>query len=127
MAASLFVFLGFLFSLWQVEVLARKGVKGEASSKEFNKRVVFFSVLGIRDILGADLDPLIRIRGYVPLTNGSGSHSFNLPAGTLSSIFNLLLLQLKFVLKILICKHYFGPLNTLMRKKGKDPDPEPYL
>jgi hypothetical protein len=38
---------------------------------------------------------------------------FNLPAGTLSSVF---------LCKILFCKHYFSPLNTFMRK-GKDPDP----
>jgi hypothetical protein len=28
--------------------------------------------------------------------------------------------------KVLFCKHYFSPLNTLMRK-GKDPDPDSYL
>jgi hypothetical protein len=33
---------------------------------------------------------------------------------------------LKFCVKILFCKHYFSPLNTFMRK-GKDPDPDPYL
>jgi hypothetical protein len=48
--------------------------------------------------------------------------SYNLPAGTLSSVlkFNLLL---KFCVKILLCKHYFSLLNTFMRK-GKGPDPE---
>ena len=39
-------------------------------------------------------------------------------------------LLLKFCAKILICKHYFSPLNTFVRK-GKDlepdPDPDPYL
>jgi hypothetical protein len=29
-------------------------------------------------------------------------------------------------LKFLFFKHYFSPLNTFMRK-GKDPDPDPYL
>jgi len=33
---------------------------------------------------------------------------------------------LNFCVKILFCKHYFSPLNTFMRK-GKDPDPDPYL
>ena len=31
---------------------------------------------------------------------------------------------LKFCVKILFCRHYFSPLNTV---KGKDPDPDPYL
>jgi hypothetical protein len=31
---------------------------------------------------------------------------------------------LKFCVNIFICRHYFSPLNTFMRK-GKDPDPEP--
>ncbi len=34
--------------------------------------------------------------------------------------------MINFSVKILICKHYFRPLNTYMRK-GKDPDPEPYI
>jgi hypothetical protein len=61
----------------------------------------FFSLLGIRDILVR-----IRIRGSVPLANGSGADSrsdfndikdakkkisYHLPAGTLSSVFNQLL------------------------------------
>jgi hypothetical protein len=33
---------------------------------------------------------------------------------------------LKFCVKMLFCRHYFSPLNTFMRK-GKDPDPDPYL
>ncbi len=33
---------------------------------------------------------------------------------------------LKFLAKILFCRHYFCPLNTFMRI-GKDPDPDPYL
>jgi hypothetical protein len=31
---------------------------------------------------------------------------------------------LKFCVKILLCRHYFSPLNTSMRK-GKDPEPDP--
>jgi hypothetical protein len=31
---------------------------------------------------------------------------------------------LKFCIKISFCRHYFGLLNTLMRK-GKDPEPDP--
>jgi hypothetical protein len=31
-----------------------------------------------------------------------------------------------FVFKILFCRHYFSFLNTFMRK-GKDPEPDPYL
>ena len=31
-----------------------------------------------------------------------------------------------FCVKILLCKHFFTPLNTFMRK-GKDPEPDPYL
>ncbi len=36
--------------------------------------------------------------------------------------------MLKFSVNILLCKHYFGPLNTFIRK-GKDPEPDsvPYL
>jgi hypothetical protein len=33
---------------------------------------------------------------------------------------------LKFCVQILFCTHYFSPLYTFMRK-GKDPDPNPYL
>jgi hypothetical protein len=47
--------------------------------------------------------------------------SYNLPAGTLSSV-------LKFCVKILFCKHYFSSFITFMRNE-KDPetDPDPYL
>ncbi len=45
--------------------------------------------------------------------------SYNLPAGTLSSVLKILFL-LKFCVKLLFCKHYFSPFNSLMRK-GKDP------
>ncbi len=37
--------------------------------------------------------------------------------------FNFLL---KLCVKILFSRHYFSPLNTYMRK-GKDPEPDPYL
>ncbi len=40
-----------------------------------------------------------------------------------SKKFNFLL---KFCVKMLLCRHYFSTLNTIMRK-GKDPDPDPYL
>jgi hypothetical protein len=52
--------------------------------------------------------------------------SYNLPAGTLSSV---LIFKDKFCVEILFFKHYFSPLNTVM--KGKDPaclnqvDPDP--
>ncbi len=81
-------------------------------------------MLGIRDVLVR-----IRIRGFAPLPNGSGSEPtpdptsffsdfkdgkklfcliffpYNLPAGTLSSVlkFNILL---KFCVKIFFCKYY---------------------
>jgi hypothetical protein len=32
----------------------------------------------------------------------------------------------KFLFKILLCNHYFSPLNTFM-KKGKNLDPDPFL
>jgi hypothetical protein len=51
--------------------------------------------------------------------------SYNLPAGTLSTVFKFNFL-LKFCIKILFCKHYFSLLNTFMRKE-KDPDPDPYI
>ncbi len=37
--------------------------------------------------------------------------------------------MLKFVSKFYFVKHYFSPLKTFMRKKGKDPEPnpDPYL
>ncbi len=86
----------------------------------------------------------IRIRGSVPLTNGSGlnsgsdsflqwckiffSHFFvvYLPAGTLSSVLKIYF-WLKFGFNILFSKHYFSLLNTFMRKREPDPDPDPYL
>jgi hypothetical protein len=40
-----------------------------------------------------------------------------------SKKFNFLL---KLFVKILFCRHYFSPLTIFMRK-GKDPDPDPYL
>jgi hypothetical protein len=42
--------------------------------------------------------------------------SYNVPAGTLSSVWKNLFL-LKFGVKSLFCKHHFSPLN----------DPDPYL
>jgi hypothetical protein len=98
------------------------------------------AVLGIRDILVR-----IRIRGSVPLTNGSGSNSgsyFFLQVTLRMQKNNFLYflitypqahyLQSKsfyFLLKILgkkivFCKHCFSLLSTFMRK-GKDPEPDP--
>ncbi len=45
--------------------------------------------------------------------------SFNLPAGTLSSVLKILPKNLA---TIFFCKHFFSPLNTFIRK-WKDPDP----
>ncbi len=42
----------------------------------------------------------------------------------ISSLKNVGNFLLKFLAKILFCRHYFCPLNTFMRK-GKDPEPEP--
>ncbi len=52
--------------------------------------------------------------------------SYNLPTGTLSSDLKILKIDFfaKILCKILIFKHYFSLLNTLMRK-GKDPNPDP--
>ncbi len=50
--------------------------------------------------------------------------SYKLPAGTLSSVFNLP--YGKLCVKILFCTHYFSPLNTFMRK-GKESDPYLWL
>ncbi len=44
---------------------------------------------------------------------------------TSSSVKKLIFL-LKFCVKLLFFRHYSSPLNTFMRK-GKDPDPDPYL
>ncbi len=53
--------------------------------------------------------------------------SYNLPAGTLSSVLKLNFLR-NFCSQILFCKHYFSPLNTFMGKgKGPEPDPDPFL
>ncbi len=50
--------------------------------------------------------------------------SYNLPAGTLSSVYCFK----DIVCQILFCKRYFSPLNTFMRKgKNPDPEPDPYL
>ncbi len=38
--------------------------------------------------------------------------SYNLPTGTLSSVFLLI-----FCVEILFCKHYFSPLNTIYEKR----------
>jgi hypothetical protein len=43
--------------------------------------------------------------------------SYNLLAGTLSSVLKNVNFWLKFGVKILLCKHYFSPLNTFMRKR----------
>ncbi len=50
--------------------------------------------------------------------------SYNLPAGTLSSVLKIIFLP-KNLAKILFCKHFFSPLNTFIRK-WKNPDPDPY-
>jgi hypothetical protein len=100
----------------------------------------FFSVLGIRGIL---VRIQIRIPGSVSLTNGSGSGCGPTPDLTpffanfkdakekyflsyfflitcphahhlQSKKFNFLL---RFCVKILFYRHYFSPLNTLMRKR----------
>jgi hypothetical protein len=87
-----------------------------------------------------DIFVRIRIRGSVPLTNGSvsnsGSDSFLItfflfflylypPTRTLSSVLKIIFL-LKFCVQILFCKHYLSSLITFV-KKGKDPVPDPYL
>jgi hypothetical protein len=48
--------------------------------------------------------------------------SYNLTAGTLSSVLKIRIFFQNYVLKFLFCKHYFSPLNTFMRK-AKDPEP----
>ncbi len=95
----------------------------------------------------------IRIPGSIPLTDGPGSGSksgsyfflhwfkfLRMQKGKISfHIFLLITCQqahhiqskkfnflLKFYVKILLCRHYFSPLNT-STKKGKDPEPDPYL
>jgi hypothetical protein len=85
-------------------------------------------VLGIRDIL-----VLIRIRGSVPLTYGSGSSStlrlhkifffFFLEFTRRHIIFSLqsTVIKINFVLKFYFASIIFSLLNTFMRK-GKDPD-----
>jgi hypothetical protein len=47
------------------------------------------------------------------------SHNLQQAHHLQSKKFNFLL---KFCVKFLFCRHYFSPLNTLMRKR-KDPDP----
>ncbi len=57
-----------LGSLHQDAVKLRRQVQLKEHEKESQKNIRVWSVLGIRDILVR-----IRIRGFVPLTNGSGS------------------------------------------------------
>ncbi len=76
--------------------------------------------------------------GSVPLTNGSGSGRPGSGSPTLKKkeylfvpkdTWNLLLDFATTVnddLANFFCKHYFSPLNISMRK-GKDPDPDPYI
>jgi hypothetical protein len=79
---------------------------------------VFLAVLGILDILVR-----IRIRGYVPLTNGSQDldpdptpDSTPFRRHIIFNLKNLIFFSIIFCVKILFCKHYFSPLNTFMRK-----------
>ncbi len=79
----------------------------------------------------------LKISVVDPLTNRSNSGCKNkyrifsiFFSYNLSSAYYLLSLKfsflLKFCVKILFSKHYFSPLNIIMRKR-KDPDPDPYL
>jgi hypothetical protein len=57
-----------------------------------------------------------RIRGSVPLTNGSISDSFlkdakKLPVGTLSTVLKIYIFD-KIKVKIVFCKHYLILFNT---------------
>jgi hypothetical protein len=90
--------------------------------------IIFFPVLGIRDIL-----VLIRIRllsslilrlqkkfVFFLLTCPPAHH-------IILSLKNLIFCK-NFVLKFLSCRHYFSPLNSFMRKAtDPEPDPDPYL
>jgi hypothetical protein len=69
-------------------------------------------------------DPTPFFGDFKDATKNSIFLSYNLPAGTLSSVLKIYFLQ-KICVKILFC-NYFSPLSTFM-KKGKDPDPEPYF
>jgi hypothetical protein len=89
-------------------------------------------MLGIRDIL---VRIQIRIRGSIPLTNGSDPDptpffsdfkdakcfflhfiSYNLVPTTYYLLSQKLNFWLKFCVKILFCKHYFSLHNTFMRE-----------
>ncbi len=91
----------------------------------------------IRDILVRDPDPHLWLTDPAPDTypdqtpdptpffsdyrDVKKKNSHNLPAGTIFSV-----LKIKFLAKILFCKHYFSPHNTFMWKR-KDLEPNPYL
>jgi hypothetical protein len=89
-------------------------------------------VLGINAILAGIHAILVRIRLLSLVTDAKNLFFFifftyNLPAGTLSSVLKLKIdFLLKFCVKISFCKHYFSPLNTFMTK-SKDPEPDPDL
>jgi hypothetical protein len=88
------------------------------------------SLLGIRDILVRipTADQRIRIRLLSSVTIRMQFFSnFFLSLNIRHIIFSLKKLNflLKFCVKILLCKHYFSPLNAF-RRKGKDPDPDLY-
>ncbi len=75
-------------------------------------------------LMGPDPDPTPDPTPFVSDSKNKKKNpffSYNLPAGTLSSVLKIFFL-LNFCFKILFCKHFFSPLNIFMRK-GKDPDP----
>ncbi len=104
--------------------------------------LVLFASVGDLWHFGADPDPRIRIPRSVRLTYGSGSgfnsgsdsflhslffHIFFISCPQLHYLeFKKLNFLLKFCVKILLCGHFFSPLNTFMRK-FKDPEPDPHL
>ncbi len=114
--------------------------RSAGKSSKFSNYIIFYRVLGIRDILVR-----IRIPGSVPLAIGSGSDSGSNSGSNYilhwfegctkkynfliicpqqhhlqTEIFNFLL---KFSVEILFCRHFFSPLNNTFMRKGKDPDP----
>ncbi len=74
-----------------------------------------------------DPDPaLVLTPFYIDFKDAKTYFFFNFPAGTTSSVKKIKFFCKNYCVKMLFCRHYCSPLNTF-RRKGTDPEPDPYL